>query len=388
MKIGVVVDELVSGGFQKVALMEVKYLNKLGHDAVLVVLHGMKDEGYADLVKENNIKIIRISDRLPSYLKLNFHFPFFAFFSFFHIFYPFFVWKYVKEDKFDFLVVHGTYTAFSAIAIRKKLKIPFVNFIHDSVTYIIENKYKTKFPKVIHDCLIFIARKIDRRIIEKSDVVVAFPDMIEEMRKVYPDYAHYQEIFNGCEVIREDEIRLNKSDFAIAVTKWDQGKNFGFLSDIWNGLKNKIPLKVVGSFHPSSLANETIELIRNKGLEGVVEIVGSVSEKELYEYYKNAKFLVHPCREAFGMTILESSANGCPAIFSNNSGVAALYNDALIEKLPAENDLGGFINLIDEYLQLDESAYAELIKNYHEAAEKNSWINHCEKIIKFNAIIV
>lgn len=381
MRIGIVIDELISGGFQKVALMEAKYFNQLGHEAVLVVLHRIEDEGYQDLIRGSGIQVERLSDRLPGYLKLNFHFPFFAFFSFFHVAYPLFIGKYIKKDKFDLLVVHGTYTAFSAIAIKKKLKVPLINFIHDSVTYIIENKYKNKFPKIIHGLLLGIAKKIDWKIIKNSDAVIAFPDMIQEMKKLCPNYSHYQEIFNGCEVIRESEIKIAKSDFAIAVTKWDQGKNFGFLLEVWKNLKTRIPLKVVGSFHPTSLIDETKELIKKARLDGIIEIVGSVSEKELLGYYQNAKFLVHPCREAFGMTILEASANGCPAIFTNNSGVSELYNADIRRSLPEENDLNGFVNLVTEFMQLDQEAYVEVMKRYYISAEKNSWSSHCEKII-------
>lgn len=382
MKVGVLIDELVSGGFQKVAIMEVKHLNELGYDAVLVVLHRIKNEGYQDLIKKNNIQVIKLSDRLPFFLELNFRFPFFAFFSFFHVFYPIFIWRYIKRDNFDFFVTHGTYTAFSSIAIKRKLKIPFVSFIHDSVTYIIENKYKTKFFSGFLNFLIFIAKKIDRKIIKNSDFVFAFPDMIREMKKIFPKYPRYKEIFNGCEVLPENEINFNKSDFAISVTKWDQGKNFDFLLDIWSNLDVKIPLKVIGSFHPANLKDEMQKAINKNKLNNVVELVGKVTEEELYKYYKNARVMVHPCREAFGMTILEASASGCPAIFTNNSGVSALYTDSVRRMLPPENDLAMYKKMITRLLQLGKDEYEKLVAEYYVSAKNNSWLNHCEKIME------
>ena len=383
MKIGVLIDELVSGGFQKVAIMEVKYLNSLGYDAVLVVLHKRENEGYQDLIRKNNIQVIRISDRLPFYLKFNFKFPFFAFFSFFHIFYPMFVWRYIKRDNFDFFITHGTYTAFSSISIRRKLKIPFASFIHDSVVYIIKNKYKIKFSKSFFNFLIFVAKKIDKKIIKNSNFVLAFPDMIVEMKKIFPEYSNYQAIFNGCEIISESNINFNKLNFAISVTKWDQGKNFDFLLNLWESLNNKISLKIIGSFHPIELREEFQKAIDNKKLSNVIEIIGSVTEEGLYEYYKNAKFIVHPCREAFGMTILEASASGCPAIFSNNSGVADLYSDSIRKILPRENSLYEYKSCIDNFLQMKEGAYGNLVREYYLSAKNNSWVKHCEKIIKF-----
>ncbi|MBA4320656.1 MAG: hypothetical protein C0412_19865 [Flavobacterium sp.] len=382
MKIGILIDELISGGFQKVAIMETKYLNELGHEATLVVLHKAKEEGYQDLIQKNNIKVITLSDRLPFFLKINFRFPFFAFFSFFHIFYPVFIWKYLKKEKFDFLIVHGTYTAFSAMAIKRQLKIPFVSFIHDSVIYIIENKYKNRCSGIVYNFLIFIAQKIDKKIIEKSDSVVAFPDMIAEMKKVCPDYPNYHSIYNGCEVTLENEIKFDKVDFAIAVTKWDQGKNINFLLDVWRSLEKKIPLKIIGSFHPIDLEKEVNESIDEKGLKGIVNLVGKVSEKELEGYYRNAKFLVHPCREAFGMTILEASANGCPAIFTSNSGVAELYPESIKKLLPNEKNSDEYKDIIEDFSQMDKIVYNDFVRDYYSVAKNNSWVNHCEKIIK------
>jgi len=382
MKIGILIDELISGGFQKVAIMEAKYFNELGHEIVLVVLHRIKNEGYKDLIEKNNIKVVRISDRLPFLLKINFRFPFFAFFSFFHIFYPMFIWKYIKRDNFDFFITHGTYTAFSSIAIKRKLKIPFISFIHDPITYIIENKYRDKFPYGVLKLLTFVAKKLDHMIINNSNAVMAYSDMIKEMKKVFPAYQKYNEIFNGCEVLPEDKINFNKSDFAISVTKWDQGKNFDFLLDLWSQLDIKIPLKIIGSFHPVNLQDEMQKSINGKKLDNVIKLVGRVTEKELSQYYKNAKFLVHPCREAFGMTILEASANGCPSIFTNNSGVADLYPESIKKNLPQENNLDEYKKIISDFLQMERVVYDDLIEEYHLVAKNNSWIKHCEKIIK------
>ncbi len=380
MKIGILIDELISGGFQKVALMEAKYLKKLGHDVSLVILHKIKIEGYIDLIKNNNINVIYISDRLPCYLKINFRFPFFAFFSFMHIFYPFFIYKYIRKNEFDIFITHGTYTAFSSIRIKKKIKIPYICFVHDPITYIINQKYKDKFLGNFSKLLTPIAKKLDKMIIKNATSVFAFPDMIDEMKKTYPDYPHYYEIFNGCESIDQDDVEYGKRNYCISVTKWDQGKNFELLIEIWKKLSNRIPLKVVGSFSPVKLEKDYRRKIKENSLSEYIEIIGKVSETELINYYKNAKFLIHPCREAFGMTILEASANGCPAIFTRNSGVARLYPKFIKTKLPNENDLMEYINIINYFIKVPEQEYRVLVNDYYKTAKENSWENHCKKI--------
>lgn len=381
MKIGILVDELISGGIQKVAVMETKYLQKLGYDVSLIVLRKVKNVGYQDIIEENNIEVIYLSDRLPWYLKINFHFPLFAFFSFFHIFYPLFIHRYIKRDEFDIFITHGTYTAFSSIAIVKKSGIPYICFDHDSITYILPQKYQNKFLGKLLWLLMPLAKFLDKAIINNAKAVIAFPDMIADMKKIYPSYLHYHEIFNGCEIASEDQLNHQREDYAIAATKWDQGKNFELLLEAWKQLEPKIPLKIVGTFASEGLRVEYEQAIQGAKLENVIEIVGSVTEEVLRSYYQKAKLLIHPCREAFGMTILEAAANGCPAIFSDNSGVAALFPEEIIKMLPKENDINGYVVQIKKVLSFSQEDYKSFAKEYYVTAVKNSWENHCKKII-------
>ena len=86
MKVAVVVDEMIQGGFQRVALNEVielsKYKNTKAH---LVVLKKTNPIGYREIINKNNVTIDFLDSNLPSILRINFKFPFFAFFSLFHI---------------------------------------------------------------------------------------------------------------------------------------------------------------------------------------------------------------------------------------------------------------------------------------------------------------
>ncbi len=376
MKIGIVIDELISGGFQKVAIMEAKYMQKMGLDVTLVVLHRIKNEGYRDLIKENGIKVVHLSDRLPLYLRLNFRFPFFSFFSFFHIAYPFFIYKYIKKSEFDIFITHATYTALSSIAIKNKLGIPYICFVHDSVTYILKQKYQNRFLGKFLNFLLPVAKKLDKKIIINAKSIIAFPYMLKELRKVEPSYQNYYPIYNGCEPIDKKDIQYKKENFAIAVTKWDKGKNFGFLLKIWEKMEQKIPLKVVGSFSPESLKDFYQKQIDKRGLSEYIEIVGRVSEEELKSYYIKAKFLIHPCREAFGMTILEAAACGCPAIFSINSGVAELFCENVRLILPKEKDLDQYLRAAISFLN-NKKDFADI---FYRAAIANSWEKHSRAI--------
>ncbi len=380
MRIGILIDELISGGFQKVAVMETKYLQKLDYEVSLVVLHRTKNVGYLDIIEENNLKVIYLSDRLPWFLKLNFHFPLFAFFSFFHVFYPLFIYRYIKNDEFDMFVTHGTYTAFSSIAISKKLGIPYICFDHDPIAYILPQKYQNKLLGKLLFFLMPLAKFLDRAIVSNAKAVIAFPDMIAELRKIYPSYQNYHEIFNGCEILSEDQLNYQRENYAIAVTKWDQGKNFELLLEVWKQLESKIPLKIIGTFARENIRMEYDRAIRDAKLEGVIEIVGGVSEEALRGYYKKATLLVHPCREAFGMTILEAAANRCPAIFTKNSGAAILFPKKIQDYLPDENNALEYRLAIEKILAFQKDDYNEIVNQYWRVGQENTWENHCRKI--------
>ncbi len=382
MKIAILIDELISGGFQKVAIMETKYFRKMGYNATLVVLRRNKKPGYHDLLNENKIRTIYLSDRLPWYYKFNFKFPLFSFFSFFHVFYYFIIYKFIKNQEFDVFITHGTYTAFSSISIWRKKHIPYICFIHDSIIYILNQKYGTKVLGKFLPFLTPIANKLDGEIINNSKTILAFPNMISEMKKNFPRYEKYHPVYNGCEVIDLSQVKYNKENYAIAVTKWDEGKNFQFLIDIWTQLNNKIKIKIIGAFYPVELREEYQTLIFKNRLEKWIELIGPVNEEDLGKYYQNALFLVHPCREAFGMTILEAAASGCPSIFTINSGVADLFPQSIKTKLPQENNINDYMFSINYILNLKTTEYNDLMNVYYNVALQNSWENHCKDIIK------
>ena len=287
----------------------------------------------------------------------------------------------MRQEEFDVLIPHGTYTAFSTITLSNKLGIPYICFVHDSISYILKQKYKDKLLGRFLGVLLPIAQILDKIIVQNAESILTFPEMIQEMRELTPNYENFHELQNGCEAIEDAKINYSKKDYAISVTKWDQGKNFAFLVDLWSKLPHKTTLKIIGSFSPLDLERSYKRLIQNAGLSDHIEIIGRVSEKKLSDYYKNARFLIHPCREAFGMTILESSAQGCPSIFTKNSGVASLYTLTLQGQLPEENNLSDYTRLVEYVMGLSNSDYETLVREYHKAAKENSWENHCKIIL-------
>jgi glycosyltransferase involved in cell wall biosynthesis len=90
--------------------------------------------------------------------------------------------------------------------------------------------------------------------------------------------------------------------------------------------------QVVGVFVGDGELRPRFELqAKALGLGNDVRFVGSVSDNELPEYYRNADLVVLPSTnrgEAFGMVLLEALASGVPVIASDLPGVRSLPGEA------------------------------------------------------------
>lgn len=381
----VLIEERIQGGFQKVAVKEVIEFNRMGHKAYLGVLRKSNQMGYEDLVKENNIKVVYFDEYIPKLFRFNFKFPFFEYLSFYHLSYAIFMPFFVKNKlpEFDFMVAHGTYTSFSGIKIAKRLQKPILSFVHDSIGYILSNKYNDKFLGKIKFFTLPFAKLFDKWIIKNSNKTIVYSNMYSYLQKEVKNLnmKNIIKLHNGVDLITGSEINYIKENYAISVTKWDKSKNIELLLDIWIKGNFNMKLKIVGTWFDEIYKNEIISLIRKKKLESKIEIIGEVSEMDLAEYYKNAKLLVHPCTEAFGMSVLEAAASGCPSLISKQSGVLRLFPNKLIEIMPNENDIDAFIRLINKINSLSKDEYQFLCNEFYKTAKQNSWHNHCQKIL-------
>jgi hypothetical protein len=95
MKIGILIDELASGGLQKTAIQECKELKRLGHKVKLLVLSRRNSRSFKGLAK--GLEIEFLEDRLKPWQRASFKFPIFAYFSLFHLTYPLFLPSKIKK---------------------------------------------------------------------------------------------------------------------------------------------------------------------------------------------------------------------------------------------------------------------------------------------------
>lgn len=377
-RIGILIDRLNVGGVEKIAIEEVKALRGLGEEAYLVVLRrkGVVDNAFLDLRK--NLPTVFLDDRLPLFLKFSFKFPVFSFFSFFHLTYPFLMPLVVKNDEFDYFIVHGTYTAFTAISLKKIRNISFSTFIWDPIGYILERVYSERFS-IFMSTLKIAAHVLDSLIVNNSDYVLVGGKAHNE----------YIEKLNQKVVIKEippsvrplGKLEKQKKDYVLMVTAWKRGKEPEYIFNLVEKTPT-IRIVMVGKWLDASYKREFQNAVVNKKFSKNIEIVGEVSEKELSNYYSNATVLIQTNDDrGFGMPALEAAGHGTTFIIPKGQGVCNLFQNGVDGYFTNERDTKEITRLLKTLIEnkqlavnMGKKAWEKVIKNY-------SWERHALSLI-------
>lgn len=378
MKIGIMIDELLMGGVQKTAIEEASHLRRLGYHVTLIVLR--KDEKkrfpFQNMI---SLPTIYLSDYLSSFLKFSFRFPGFSFFSLFHLVFPFFVPLFIKRENFSIIISHGSYTCFTALMLKKIGGIPYIAFIHDPITYILQKVYSETLLKHLFPILISLGCKIDKLVTNSSDVVI-LPSKyhLNLMRKLTDNLIKI--VYPGVEV--SEKIPRKRGNHFIAVARWERGKNPFFLLDILRKLRDKnisAKLLMIGSWKPPTLHKKFLEKAKEGNLQNQVKLYGPVGRQQLSESYAGAMALIHPITEAFGMIGLEAAAYGCPFMIPKGSGVTELFEHGVHGFFPKEGNADEFADYICKLFSDEKFTWKMGYKTWR-VAKNYSWKRHAEKL--------
>ncbi len=374
MKIGVLIDRLNVGGVEKIALEQVKALRELNIDAYLVVLRkkAVVENAFPDLVKK--VPIIYLDERIAKPLRFSFPFPVFHFFSLFHITYPFFIPYTIKKKEFDYLIVHGTYTAFSAIMIRKIAKIPFSVFIWDPIDYILGRVYANNFLFHILSLLRRLARFLDKKIIANSDVILVGGDAHNSYFKKLLPNKKIVVIPPSVHPLRS--LPNKKKEYLLIVTAWKEGKNPEYVFEV---VKKQPKLSVImaGKWLDKNFLDTFRKEVDKQGYTKQITITGEVTEKQLSNYYKEALVVLQINDDrGFGMPALEAAGHGTTFIIPQGQGVCNLFtkgSDGYFVKERDTSTISKHIQFLYDHKQhakeMGKRAWEKVVKHY-------SWQQH------------
>ncbi len=155
-----------------------------------------------------------------------------------------------------------------------------------------------------------IAKKIKKYYRRKSYVIYPGVDLTK--------YRH-PELDSGSRIPKQVRNDNNKRSFYLIVSRLSKYKKVDLAIKACNKLKKKLIIIGEGSDRKylESLAGPTIEF------------KGFLPDKEVREYYKNAKAFIFPAEEDFGLTPIEAMASGTPVIAYKKGGLLETVQNGL-----------------------------------------------------------
>ena len=379
MKIGILIDRLNVGGVEKIAIEQVRALNKICQNASLLILSrkAVVENAFTDLLQ--GIPVIYLDDRMPSLLRISFRLPIFYFFSFFHVWYPLILPFFIKKREFDYIVSHGTYTCFSALTVGKFREIPVSSFVWDPIGYILEKVYSSRFNAVVFAFLLNIARLLDKLIVDSSKYIFvggtahnAYLQSLNRNKKIIvtPPSTHIHAPSDG-----------SKLTYCLLVTAWKEGKSPEYIIEILKIIPS-LKIKMAGKWIDPVYQATFVNLLKKYGFSDRVDVLGSVSEQELTLLYQNALFLLQINDDrGFGMPALEAAGCGTTFIIPRNQGVCALFEDGVDGFYTDEKDTAQITNKISILIQNQNMAQEMGKSAFVKVKEKYSWKKHAEFLL-------
>lgn len=244
-----------------------------------------------------------------------------------------------------------------------------------------------------------LPRFLKKIVLQRSDaVVVNSEDLRKACRKIYKREYYKQPTGFDDKLFkpkRTSTYRKDKNNNFVIVSagRLTEGKGFPIIVDALEKLKKeglKVQLKIAGD-GPDRLLLE--EIIKKKGLQKEVEMLGWISAERIKEIYQKADLYVGAAkeakngwREAFGNVYTEAMACGTPVIVTTAAGASEVV----------ENGVNGIVIKPDSYeeivknvkaLYLDPKSLremglkaAESVRKFSKSAARDRYLSIFEKL--------
>ncbi|GEM_PF-524003 len=375
-KIGILIDQLILGGVQKIAVEDARNFKKLGHEATLLVLMRKgANKNYKFFTKGVNVKFL--SDSYPWPFSKSIKFPIFSFFSTLHVLSPLLTPFVIKKGQFDIIVSHGTTTCFTAQGLKFRNNIPYIAFIHDPMNYILKTAYSNSPLRKLFPFIKPLLKYLEKKLIEQSEKVILDSKLHQEfISKTYKIKSVV--LPAGTEIPKQ--IKNNNKNYILAATRWEKNKNPGLLLKLAGDIPD-LNIKIAGSWTSNKQYHEFAKSITESGLTGKMSLYPEISENDLKTLYQNARIYIHPIKEAFGVGGLEASANGCPIIIPAGSGITNYLKNNEDGLFVQNQNYENFLEAVKK-LWFNPQLAQKMGTSAHQKVKALSWKNHTRKLLE------
>lgn len=377
LKIGILVDQLLEGGVQKAAIEQVKELNKLGHDAKLLIqMRRNYSTDFSYLVK--GVPYQYLSDLYPFPFNKTIKFPIFNFLSTLHLLSPILTPIFVKRGSYDLIVGWGSTTCLSAYTLHKFKGISYLAIIHDPFVYIMKKVYSGTFLRFLFPIIKFIAETLEGMVTKDSHATIIISnvhyDYIRETYGISPAI-----IPLGVDVPKV--VPKSRGDTILSFARWQKEKNPEFILDLARELP-KEEFVIAGSWLEHAEYVWFKSRIKSLGLAKRVKLVSHFDSRQLYDLCRGARVWIHPHFEAFGLAALEAAGHGLPIIFPKGSGMTENFKNGVHGFFPRTVSIPEYKKYIN-LLLADKQLATNMGRKAREVVKREfSWYSKVEDMLR------
>lgn len=284
----------------------------------------------------------------------------------------------------SFLKVNSSYdmlissSAGFAKGIRVSKNTHHLAYIHTPLRYAWEDNYLPPeiggIQRLLYKPLLRLLRKWDFKAAQKPDILVANSAFISNKIKQYynrDSIVVYPPI--DFSVFYPPEVPPINKEYFLSIGRFLHYKKFDFVIEVFKELK--LPIKIVGHGPEEARLKKLAEGAPN------IEILPFVnSNTELRNLYQNARAVIFPQVEDFGLVAAESIACGTPVIAYNAGGAKEIVNAHSGVLFPQQTDKF-LIRAINQFIEKESNFKPEIVAEQARKFSKETFVEEINKII-------
>ena len=247
-------------------------------------------------------------------------------------------------DKYD-IIISSSHSCAKGIIVKPGTL--HISYCHSPMRYAWENhqNYIKEYAisglvKKIAPFLIHRIRLWDRLSSDRVDQFIANSNYIKSRIRKF--YRRDSEVIYPFIETANYTSHKTQSNFYLAVGRLTSYKKFDLIVDTFNRLE--LPVKIVGT-------GNMLKKLKEKAKSNI-EFLGYTSDSELRDLYGQAKALIFPQCEDFGIIPLEAMASGCPVIAYQKGGALETIIDRETGIFFPEQTTESLIEAIDLFQSL------------------------------------
>ncbi len=229
--------------------------------------------------------------------------------------------------------------------------------------------FKNESLRFLSKPLIKYLKYYDKVIAQRPDVMIAISSEVKNRIKKYYD-RDSEVIYPPITLNPESKFKNQEKqgNYFLVVSRLSRFTNYKRIDLAIHACNRlKLPLKIVGSGDISYFKNISGDTI---------EFLGKVSDIELSQLYKNAKALIFPGNEDFGLVMAEAQSFGTPVIAFRAGGGKEIIKEGITGEFFDKQNSSSLMDVLQKF---DKKRYTK--KNCIENAKKFSFENF-ERSIK------